>query len=78
MAPLFSTLAQLMPNLKTLLNQANKNAEEWKNYKETEKDKEIYTKKRVFTNETNMANLEDKNSDDSDLDTEFVNQPPKL
>lgn len=60
------------------MNQANKNAEEWKNYKETEKDKEIYTKKRVFTDETNMANLEDENSDDSDLDTEFVNQPPKL
>ena len=67
-----------MPNIKSLLNPANKNAEEWKNYKETEKDKEIYTKKRVFTDETNKANLENENSDDSDLDTEFVNEPPKL
>lgn len=43
--PLFSTIANLMPQLKHLEKNGKENADNWVNYKETEEDKKIYVPK---------------------------------
>lgn len=37
-----------MPNIKPLLERAKENATKWQQYVETDEDKQIYTKFRIF------------------------------
>ena len=46
--PLFSTMANLMPQLKHLEKNGKDNAVNWVEYKETEEDKEIYKLKTIL------------------------------
>lgn len=64
-----------MPDIKYLLDQAKKNAETWKDYKETEKDKKIYSNKRVFSDEPKKTLPESDSNSDID---ECVTKPPSL
>ena len=49
--PLFSTMANLMPQLKHLEKNGKDNAVNWVEYKETEEDKEIYKPKTILKEE---------------------------
>jgi hypothetical protein len=44
-APLFTTIYDVSPDLSFLLQQAKANAAKWKVYEETEADKQVYLKK---------------------------------
>lgn len=68
-----------MPNLKVLLDQANQNADTWKGYLETEKDREIYSRNKKFDENDLLKSLENESDDSSDIDLDdCVTEPPKL
>lgn len=66
-APLFSTLCDLMPNLTPLLESAKSNAAKWKDYEETEKDKAIYKQYKKL--EIKADNLSSNSLGDEDCVT---------
>ena len=41
---MFKALAEVIPNHSNCVNKLKENAEKWKTYKETEQDKEVYSK----------------------------------
>ena len=47
--PLFTSLTNILPQLSDVVNAMKNNKESWKNYLETEEDKEIYKDKSIIT-----------------------------
>ena len=73
--PLFTHLAELMPNLKPMLVQCKANTELWTHYSESEEDKQVYAKKSVVAqilpgvDEKISVENSDSGSDCSDVST---------
>lgn len=77
-APLFMTLAEVMPPLSDLVKQANENKEMWKTYEETEEDKLVYTKRKEIIMPDKQADpLSSECSSDIE-ESELTTMPPKL